>query len=85
MKEALNKNPIDTTNNIVSFLNGLSKDDLKTLGIKDRISIITWERKVVGKHQHLDIVQAKIDIMQPHVKIFIELFTPVFKKGLPFF
>ena len=58
MKEDLNKNPIDTTNNTVNFLNGLSKDDLKKLGIKDRTSVITWERKLVGKHQHLDIVHA---------------------------
>ena len=55
------------------------------MGIKDRIAVITWARKVVGKHQHLDIVQAKIDIMQHQVKMFIELFTPLFKMGLLFF
>ena len=49
------------------------------------ISIITWARKVVRKHQHLDIVQAKIDIMTHQVKLFIELFTPLFKKGFSFF
>ena len=85
MKEVLNKKPIDTTNNIVSFLNGLSKDDLKTTEIKDIILDITWERKVVGKHQHLDIVQSKIDTMQHQAKVFIYLFTPVLKIGLDFF
>ena len=30
-------------------------------------------------------MQAKVDIMQHRVKMFIELFTQVFKKGLPFF
>ena len=54
VKEVLNKSPIVTTNNTVSFLNGLTKDDLKEIGIKDRISVITWERKVVGKDQNLD-------------------------------
>ena len=50
MKEALNKNPIDTPNNTISFLNGLNEDDLKSTNIKDNIYVITWDRKVVGKH-----------------------------------
>ena len=44
-----------------------------------------WERKVVGKHQHLHTVQAKIDIMNHQIKKFIEFFNPLFKRGLPFF
>ena len=63
MKETLNKKPIETTNNRVNFLNGLSEDDQKTMAIEYRILVITWARKEVGKHQHLDTVQAKIDIM----------------------
>ena len=47
--------------------------------------MITWEGKVVGKHHHLYIVQAKIDIMQHQVKMFIESFTPLFRMGLPSF
>ena len=81
VKEVLNNKLIDTSNNIVSFLNGLLDDDLKTMGIKERISVITWAIKVVGKYQHLDSVQAKIDIMQHQVKMFIDLFTPMFKMG----
>ena len=50
VKEALNKKPIDTTNNTINFLNDLSEDDLKIMGIKEKISVITWARKVVGKH-----------------------------------
>ena len=84
VKEVLNNKLIDTSNNRVSFLNGMLDDDLKTMNIKDNILVITWERKVVVKHQHLNIVQAKIDIMQHLVKMFIDLFTPMFKMGLPF-
>ena len=58
---------------------------MKEGNIKDKISIITWERKVVSKHQHLDTVEAKIDIMNHEIKLFIEAFTPLFKKSLPFF
>ena len=66
-------------------MNGLTEDELKTTNIKDTISVITWERKIVRKHQHPDTVQAKIDIMSHQVKMFIQLFTPLFKKGLHFF
>ena len=65
-------------------MNSSSEDDLNTIKIKGMILDITWARKVVGKHQHLDTVHAKIDIMQHQVKMFIELFTHVFKKGFPF-
>ena len=47
--------------------------------------MITWARKVLEKHQHLETVQAKIDIMQHQVKMFIGLCKPLFQKGLPSF
>ena len=45
------------------------------MGIKDKITVITWARKVVGKHQHIDIVQDKISIMQHQVKVFKNSFV----------
>ena len=50
VKEALNKNPMDTTKNTINFLNTLSEEYLRTMGIKDKITVIAWARKVVGKH-----------------------------------
>ena len=85
LKERLSKNPIEIANNTIHLLNGLTKDELKVENIKDKISIITWERKVVSKHQHLDTIEAKIDIMNHEIKLFIESFTPLCKKALPFF
>ena len=41
--------------------------------------------KVVGKHQHIDTVQAKINIMHHQVKIFEGSFVSLFQKGLPSF
>ena len=84
-KETLNKNLVDYANNAIKFLNGLSKDDLKKENIKDRLSIMTWARKVVNKYHHLDIVQAKVDIMAHQVNLFIDMFDPLCKKGLLFF
>ena len=53
-REKLNKKPIDYANNAIKFLNGLIEDDLKNANIKDKISIITWARKVVNNYHHLD-------------------------------
>ena len=63
VKESFNKKHVDTTNNTINFLNTLLDEDLSTMGIKDRIIVITLVRKVVGKHQHIKIVQAKIYII----------------------
>ena len=50
IKEALDRKPTDTTRNTINFLNTLSKEELRTMGIKDKIVVITWARKVVRKH-----------------------------------
>ena len=85
VKQRLNKKPIDTVNNTIDFLNALIEDELKSANIKDIISIITWERKVVNKHHHLDTVEEKIGIMNHEIKLFIESFSTLCNKGLPFF
>ena len=40
VKESLNKNHVDTVKNTINLLNALS-DDLRTMGFKDRITMIT--------------------------------------------
>ena len=85
VKHVLNKNPIDTTNNAIKFLNNLIEEEIKKGNIHDIFLVITWERKVVNKYHHLTIVQAKIDVMHHQIKEFIELFNPLFRRGLPFF
>ena len=66
-------------------MNSLSEDDLKKVNVKDRISIMTWDRKVVNKYHHLDTVQEKVDILAHQVNLFIDMFYPLFKKGIPLF
>ena len=39
-REKLNKNLVDYANNAIKFLNGLSKDDLKKINIKDTLLIM---------------------------------------------
>ena len=68
-----------------SVLNSLTKEKIKKENIQDRVLVITWERKVMNKHHHLETVQEKIDVMHHQIKEFIELFNPLFKRGLPLF
>ena len=46
---------------------------------------MTWASKFINKYHHLDIVQEKVDILTHQVKLFIDMFDPLFKKGIPFF
>ena len=63
MKETLDKRSAKTYQNTINFLNTLSKEEMKTMGIKDRITIIIWARKVIRNHHHVESVQAKDDQM----------------------
>ena len=56
MKETLDKKLAYTTHNTINFLNTLSEEELKTLGIKEMIVIITWGRNIIGKHHHIESV-----------------------------
>ena len=74
MKETLDKRSLETTQNAINFLNTLSEEELKIVGIRDRIIVITWTRKVIGKHHHAESVQAKANPMLQQVKYFKGLF-----------
>ena len=54
VEEYLNKKPMDTTNNTINFLNTLLEEYLRKMGIRDKITVITWARKVVEKHQNIE-------------------------------
>ena len=55
------------------------------MGIKDRITKITWERKIGRKDHHIESVQAKDDQMLHQIKFFNDLFIELFHKGLSCF
>ena len=56
MKETIDTISIETTQNIINFLTTMSEEEMKTVGIRDIITMITWERKFIGKHHHVDTV-----------------------------
>ena len=63
----------------------MNEEEIRNAGIRDRISITTWARKVVNQYHHLETIEAKIGIMAHERKTFIKMFNPLVKMGLPFF
>ena len=58
-KMDLHKRPLDTIEGAISFLNSLIDEDIRRGNIWDWIPFITWARRVVHKHRHLNMVKAK--------------------------
>ena len=59
VNETMEKKSLDTTHNAINFLNSLTYQDLQDIGIKDRVAVILWEKKFIGKHQLMKVVQEK--------------------------
>ena len=85
VKHALNKNPMHVTQNAVEFLSTLSEDQIKRMGIHEKVVVVSWARRVIGKYRTMETVQAKMDIINHRVKEVISLFNPLVNKGIPFF
>ena len=85
VKQGLNKNPMEVSQNAINFLSTLSVDQVRRFDIRDRFVVISWARKVIGKHRMLDTIQDKVDIIRHKIKEVIELFTPLVSRGIPFF
>ena len=63
VNETLDKKPLETTENVVNFLNTMNYVDKKDIGIKYRTTIIIWVRKILGKHNNVKNVHDKVDQM----------------------
>ena len=61
------------------------EEENKKAGITNKIYVITWARKVVNQYHHLENVEANIGIMAHEIEVFIEMFNPLVKMGLPLF
>ena len=48
--ETMEKNPLNTTQNALNFLNSLTYQKLHEIGIKDRVAIVLWSKKFINKH-----------------------------------
>ena len=76
---------MEVAQNAINFLSTLSEDQVRRFDIRDKVVIISWARKVIGKYRMLDTVQDKVDIVSHKIKEVINLFTPLLSKRIPFF
>ena len=63
----------------------MTEEEIRKAGIRDKILVITQATKVVNQYHHLETIEAKIGIMAHEIKVFIKMFHPLVKMGLPFF
>ena len=70
---------------MINLLNDLTEEDIRWGNIQDRIVVITWANRVVHKHCHLKMVEAKWNFMHKKVDEYASFFDPLVKRGLPFF
>ena len=76
---------MEVAQNAINFLSTLLEDQVRRFDIRDRVVVISWSRKVIGKYKMLDTVEAKVDIISHKFKEVINLFTSLVSKGIPFF
>jgi hypothetical protein len=81
--ETLAKNPSEWAQNVINLLNSIPTADLQIIGVKDRTTLIIWNKRVISKHNLLKSVQAKATQMEQSVHEFKDLFKELFIKGLP--
>ena len=74
-----------TAENAINFLSSFSDDSTNRYGIQNRVVVVSGARKVVAKHNMLEVVQAKIKFIKHKVLDIIKIFRPLVRRGLPFF
>ena len=81
----VNKRPLETAENAITFLISMSDGSASRYGIQNRIIIVSGARKIVAKHKMMETVQAKIEVTEHKVQEVFKLFIPLVNRGLPFF
>ena len=83
VNENLDKNLVETAQNAVKILKTLTYEDMQEMEIRDRLTIIIWDRNFINKHNLVKVVQEKENQMLLEVKDFKKLFQEQFDEGIP--
>ena len=70
---------------MIVVLNSASGEELISLGITYRISVLVTARRMATKYNMLQNALIRIIIIQQGVEKFNKLFHPLFQKGFPKF
>ena len=81
----MNKKPLETTENAITYLRSLSDEASSTYGLQNRVTVVSAARKVIAKCRMKETVQAKIELIEHKIQEVIKLSKPLTSKGLPFF
>ena len=85
VNETLAKNPSKWAQNAINLLNSVPPVDLHTIGVKYRISLIIWARRIISKHNLSKLILNKATQMEQSVQDFKNLFEGLYIKSLPSF
>lgn len=75
----------DIAQNAINLLKIVTNEQLHTLQVKDRITVIMWAKRVICKHNFANSVKAKAEEMRNVVHQMKNIFQPLFKINLPTF
>ena len=81
----VNKRPLMTAKNSITFLSSLSYGSTSRYNIQNRVVVVSGSRKVVANHRMIKTIQAKIEVIEHKIQEVIKLFRPLVRRGLPFF
>ena len=60
----VNKKPLQTTENAIAYLSSLSEEASNSYGLQNKFVVVSEARKVIAKHRMMEIVQAKIEVIE---------------------
>ena len=66
--EKVNKRPLVTVENVITFLSSMSDRFASRYGIQNRIVVVSGARKIVAKHRIMETVWAKIEVTEHKVR-----------------
>lgn len=85
LNETMAKRTPYIAQNAIILLNTTTNEQLHTLGVKYRITVMMWARRVICKHYFANNVKTKANKMRNAVHQMKNFFQPLFKIGLPTF
>ena len=85
MNETTAKRTPDVAHKVIVLLNTTTNEQLQALGVKYRIIIIMWARKVIYKHTYMNNVKAKAEVTRNYVQKVKNIFQPLFQISIPTF
>lgn len=83
--EILHKRPVNVAHKTIIFLHQTSNETLRTLGLRDRFVVIIYAKKIIEKHNLMNEVKAKAELMRNEVHKFEAYMKLLFEKGYPSF